>query len=112
MSLSGAILASGAGALVFIPFSLKRPVTLLIASVAPTRGNFESGYFSEYHVHLPVSALTPIVDITFPRRSTTGTTYSEGLPDSECKRSGLSLIHISEPTRLGMISYAVFCLKK
>src|SRR5450756_1155104 len=24
----------------------------------------------------------------------------------------LSLIHISEPTRLGMISYTVFCLKK
>src|SRR5450756_1582241 len=24
----------------------------------------------------------------------------------------LSLIHISEPTRLGMISYALFCLKK
>src|SRR5450759_5336315 len=24
----------------------------------------------------------------------------------------MSLIHISEPTRLGMISYAVFCLKK
>src|SRR5450759_128066 len=24
--------------------------------------------------------------------------------------AGLSLIHISEPTRLGMISYAVFCL--
>src|SRR5450759_2658125 len=24
----------------------------------------------------------------------------------------LTLIHISEPTRLGMISYAVFCLKK
>src|SRR5450756_651308 len=30
--------------------------------------------------------------------------YFQGLP--------LSLIHISEPTRLGMISYAVFCLKK
>src|SRR5665648_763053 len=28
------------------------------------------------------------------------------------KTLGLSLIHISEPTRLGMISYAVFCLKK
>src|SRR5450756_2851713 len=27
-------------------------------------------------------------------------------------RQDLSLIHISEPTRLGMISYAVFCLKK
>src|SRR5450756_536520 len=42
---------------------------------------------------------------------------------AECKRRSpsrgvlradydLSLIHISEPTRLGMISYAVFCLKK
>src|SRR5450759_149625 len=29
-----------------------------------------------------------------------------------CPRQDLSLIHISEPTRLGMISYAVFCLKK
>src|SRR5450756_3060640 len=28
------------------------------------------------------------------------------------KNLNLSLIHISEPTRLGMISYAVFCLKK
>ena len=28
------------------------------------------------------------------------------------RRQYLSLIHISEPTRLGMISYAVFCLKK
>eukprot|EP00825_Cyclidium_porcatum_P029342 TRINITY_DN31356_c0_g1_i1.p2 TRINITY_DN31356_c0_g1~~TRINITY_DN31356_c0_g1_i1.p2 ORF type:complete len:162 (-),score=27.83 TRINITY_DN31356_c0_g1_i1:15-500(-) len=29
-----------------------------------------------------------------------------------CRQVYLSLIHISEPTRLGMISYAVFCLKK
>src|SRR5674476_463799 len=28
------------------------------------------------------------------------------------ERSGLSLIHISEPTRQAEISYAVFCLKK
>src|SRR5428012_13463 len=28
---------------------------------------------------------------------------------SGCTTLGLSLIHISEPTRLGMISYAVFC---
>ena len=33
-----------------------------------------------------------------------GAVYVEGM--------NLSLIHISEPTRLGMISYAVFCLKK
>ena len=29
-----------------------------------------------------------------------------------CDVLGLSLIHISEPTRLRRISYAVFCLKK
>src|SRR5659263_154691 len=36
------------------------------------------------------------------------------IPDRrvKCRASPyLSLIHISEPTRLGMISYAVFCLK-
>eukprot|EP00825_Cyclidium_porcatum_P006454 TRINITY_DN13207_c0_g2_i4.p2 TRINITY_DN13207_c0_g2~~TRINITY_DN13207_c0_g2_i4.p2 ORF type:complete len:105 (-),score=5.70 TRINITY_DN13207_c0_g2_i4:29-343(-) len=32
--------------------------------------------------------------------------------DGESVILALSLIHISEPTRLGMISYAVFCLKK
>ena len=40
---------------------------------------------------------------------------SSGLVDrvrNEGVSLGLSLIHISEPTRLGMISYAVFCLKK
>src|SRR5450759_5881517 len=48
---------------------------------------------------------------------------SAGRRASACRRWGkisragavalydLSLIHISEPTRLGMISYAVFCLK-
>src|SRR5450756_1523935 len=41
----------------------------------------------------------------------------EAYPDVDLKRIDtsvefLSLIHISEPTRLGMISYAVFCLKK
>src|SRR5450756_3200999 len=36
----------------------------------------------------------------------------EGLPGSKRIPAELSLIHISEPTRLGMISYAVFCLKK
>ena len=33
-------------------------------------------------------------------------------PESYTLSVTLSLIHISEPTRLGMISYAVFCLKK
>src|SRR5450756_2925356 len=35
-----------------------------------------------------------------------------GGPSTGPKMLELSLIHISEPTRLGMISYAVFCLKK
>src|SRR5665648_1151343 len=37
-----------------------------------------------------------------------------GGPDTIANKQAahLSLIHISEPTRLGMISYAVFCLKK
>ena len=46
--------------------------------------------------------------------------HFENLPLNNTSRPGLvhrldkdlSLIHISEPTRLGMISYAVFCLKK
>src|SRR5659263_754122 len=33
-------------------------------------------------------------------------------PYFDTPNNRLSLIHISEPTRLGMISYAVFCLKK
>src|SRR5450756_2512006 len=32
--------------------------------------------------------------------------------DLDAEAQELSLIHISEPTRLGMISYAVFCLKQ
>ena len=37
---------------------------------------------------------------------------SEDGPTDLSSLQALSLIHISEPTRLGMISYAVFCLKK
>src|SRR5450756_329031 len=40
--------------------------------------------------------------------STARRIFEQGLPTGTL----LSLIHISEPTRLGMISYAVFCLKK
>src|SRR5450756_2860888 len=36
----------------------------------------------------------------------------QGISNMEALYQLLSLIHISEPTRLGMISYAVFCLKK
>src|SRR5450756_701927 len=42
----------------------------------------------------------------------TGNVMREPGPDMMWNAKYLSLIHISEPTRLGMISYAVFCLKK
>src|SRR5450756_1276287 len=42
---------------------------------------------------------------------TTAVTMSESI-GKKAHFLELSLIHISEPTRLGMISYAVFCLKK
>src|SRR5450759_1854844 len=41
-----------------------------------------------------------------------GITIRDIDPDLRRESFILSLIHISEPTRLGMISYAVFCLKK
>src|SRR5450759_5236404 len=46
----------------------------------------------------------------------TGTTMGKGFAGTMKRHNfaggmKLSLIHISEPTRLGMISYAVFCLK-
>ena len=47
-------------------------------------------------------------------RATVLELHDEGLrvQSDDGLRWNLSLIHISEPTRLGMISYAVFCLKK
>src|SRR5450756_2707284 len=45
-------------------------------------------------------------------RGRCGGRHHAGLPWRLRAVHGLSLIHISEPTRLGMISYAVFCLKK
>src|SRR5665648_1224898 len=42
-----------------------------------------------------------------------GKVYSKSVTNGiKSAAQRLSLIHISEPTRLGMISYAVFCLKK
>ena len=40
------------------------------------------------------------------------TLYPATLTHASWWRTALSLIHISEPTRLALISYAVFCLKK
>src|SRR5450756_1843494 len=52
--------------------------------------------------------LTPLED----RVSTATFELNNALNLTTVTDTELSLIHISEPTRLGMISYAVFCLKK
>src|SRR5450756_2130696 len=71
-------------------------------------------------VKLVVSNTTPLLRVRLPgptalaalRRKVPPLTFT---PPRNCAvpwLKFLSLIHISEPTRLGMISYAVFCLKK
>src|SRR5450756_1937922 len=62
---------------------------------------------------VPLNATIDRIDCPAPAPSESEATSSNGrvMPDSSLDFR-LSLIHISEPTRLGMISYAVFCLKK
>ena len=45
-------------------------------------------------------------------KTLTGKTITLEVEPSDTMAKHLSLIHISEPTRLLSISYAVFCLKK
>src|SRR5660397_294227 len=72
-------------------------------------------------VRLPCYDFTPIIEPTFDgslpvRGWATGFGCSRlSWCDGRCVQGPgtyLSLIHISEPTRLRRISYAVFCLKK
>src|SRR5450756_2854999 len=103
--------------------------------IGPAQG-FAVTHFMEVLVELPDSHqpfgrmdchnMVPLLDqlahhfLVHDRRSDRGDTSHAGddIHSSDHRRSGcdtvvhLSLIHISEPTRLGMISYAVFCLKK
>ncbi|GAB5813439.1 hypothetical protein JMUB7543_28340 [Staphylococcus aureus] len=56
-----------------------------------------------------------LVDVTdeFKNKMTYGSNQSVNLDFGDITSAYvLSLIHISEPTRLALISYAVFCLKK
>src|SRR5665648_176161 len=62
---------------------------------------------------------TVLIDVRTPEEFSLGTINgAKNIPVDELRNrlseipQDLSLIHISEPTRLGMISYAVFCLKK
>src|SRR5450756_352215 len=52
------------------------------------------------------------IALDIPFLKTMSVELSQRMLELEKQVFNLSLIHISEPTRLGMISYAVFCLKK
>src|SRR5450756_1666598 len=66
-------------------------------------GNAWSGWYGGVNAGYLDGATTTNTDaVVISNSSTPGTAPA----------IALSLIHISEPTRLGMISYAVFCLKK
>src|SRR5450756_1444071 len=60
-------------------------------------------------IDLAINLQVGAIEVIAGDRADTVTTVS---PTNPTKAVDLSLIHISEPTRLGMISYAVFCLKK
>src|SRR5450756_199798 len=83
-----------------IPFS-RNPLNLRnIAAYRALRRLMQSRHYVMVHVHTPVAGF---LGRLAARR--------QGVPHIVYTAHGLSLIHISEPTRLGMISYAVFCLK-
>src|SRR5450756_401738 len=70
--------------------------------------------FPTYYTHIMhasfINAILGVLGIVgLMVHATTGTLRP---PSFKPPAMNLSLIHISEPTRLGMSSYAVFCLKK
>ena len=83
-------------------------------SLSANKERVEVGDTVDYTVtvtnaHKSNTATSPAADIVLPASL-------QFVASSTCTANelsiNLSLIHISEPTRLGMISYAVFCLKK
>ena len=74
---------------------------------------FRGPVWEEVIIHLPehvqLISLSATVSSHAPNSSALDTVAEREI---SCTCSGLSLIHISEPTRLRRISYAVFCLKK
>src|SRR5660397_268996 len=76
-----------------------------------------SSYDLSTSIHAPYFSDAPkyprelVVD-TAGLNDTTEKLMKESIMIADALGSGLSLIHISEPTRLRRISYAVFCLKK
>src|SRR5659263_695585 len=95
--------------------------------IAPTSNGLEKSDLNGTIIVEPEESPTPAPSFTAPKEALSTALYvtarmkpmSNWSSGKEIKYELnwlkvyiLSLIHISEPTRLGMISYAVFCLKK
>ena len=74
-------------------------------------GNQSATYHQKGHVGTAVAWYLVVVRNCYSKaqKDSLGTDSARTAKEDSLS---LSLIHISEPTRLGMISYAVFCLKK
>src|SRR5674476_1577849 len=82
-----------------------RYLRFFLTSTHIVRSSRTTGELLTCHTLSNVSLTTRYTAICTERTSTRSTSHGES-------GMGLSLIHISEPTRQAEISYAVFCLKK
>src|SRR5450756_1013146 len=82
----------------------------LVAGVIGPDGRLEPGVIDARAVVIAAGGLGQAFATTSNPAGATGDGIALAVRAGAVLR--LSLIHISEPTRLGMISYAVFCLKK
>src|SRR5665648_38508 len=71
-----------------------------------------ASFYPMYIFALNIAKDIPNVNVIDMTKPTAGCLHDYAATPDDMKNLELSLIHISEPTRLGMISYAVFCLKK
>src|SRR5450756_103384 len=93
------------------------PVIMLNAKVGEHEGSREKDTGVVKYINRPFSplAFTDAVKSVLGPRGLRVVKTDDAQREDQTRISviqKLSLIHISEPTRLGMISYAVFCLKK
>src|SRR5665648_249080 len=88
------------------------PAVLLLGDVAADAAELDARLHVEEHLGQPLDVLGVFREqVEGDPLGALGTDPGQS-PKLVDQVLDLSLIHISEPTRLGMISYAVFCLKK
>src|SRR5450756_2940561 len=82
------------------------------ADQVPTKTSHSTMLWHEWVVLIAGSTGSALRAVRPPNLHITPVVRRDLVYRASATGSLLSLIHISEPTRLGMISYAVFCLKK